>query len=250
MINFFLITLFLAGAGRGVAFVHSSFVPSTSSIFHPSRTHRVTKAVQNTCECDGLVMFQDDSSSSRKTRDTIENKVCSTKLGNLSVPSVGIGTISWSSQSLTTLENLELQSVVNEACNLDAAFFDTAERYGSHIKTALGLGYGETELLLQKLIGRSTGGQKVPIVATKFTPTPWRTTVDSVVEACDQSRRRLGVDQIDLYQLHMPDIVQPFSFLGLKKSKDEVYWQGLAECYRLGLVKNVGVSNYGPTLVR
>jgi pyridoxine 4-dehydrogenase len=86
-------------------------------------------------------------------------------------------------------------------------------------------------------------------VATKFTPTPWRTTVDSVVDACEQSRRRLGVDQIDLYQLHMPDIVQPFSFLGLKKSKDEVYWKGIAECYRLGLVKNVGVSNYGPTLV-
>merc|ERR1739848_88050 len=28
-----------------------------------------------------------------------------------------------------------------------------------------------------------------------------------------------------------------------------VYWDGLAECYHKGLVKNVGVSNYGPTLV-
>jgi len=154
-----------------------------------------------------------------------------------------------SSQSLTTLENLELQAVVNEAIAQDAAFFDTAERYGTHIKTALGLGYGETEQLLQKFISRNKEENKTPIVATKFTPTPWRTTVDSVVEACEQSRRRLGVDQIDLYQLHMPDIVQPLRFLGLGKSKDEVYWKGLAECHRLGLVKNVGVSNYGSTLV-
>lgn len=206
-------------------------------------------------------MFRNDKSSRSKNSaydkspslSTVQNKLSYTKLGNLVVPSVGIGTISWSSKSLTQLENLELQSVVNEAQHMDAAFFDTAERYGSHFKTALGLGYGETELLLSKLIRRSNENEQIsqgtPIVATKFTPTPWRTTVDSVVEACDQSRRRLGVEQIDLYQLHMPDIVQPLRFLGMGKSKDEVYWKGLAECHRLGLVKNVGVSNYGPTLV-
>jgi len=47
----------------------------------------------------------------------------------------------------------------------------------------------------------------------------------------------------------MPDIVQPLRFLGNDKPKDEIYWEGLAECYHRGLIKNVGVSNYGPTLV-
>lgn len=42
---------------------------------------------------------------------------------------------------------------------------------------------------------------------------------------------------------------QPLRFLGVDKTYDEVYWDGLAECYHRGLVKNVGVSNYGPTLV-
>jgi pyridoxine 4-dehydrogenase len=78
---------------------------------------------------------------------------------------------------------------------------------------------------------------------------PWRTTAQSVVDACEQSRRNLGVDQIDLYQIHMPDIVQPFRFLGKYEAKDSIYWDGLAECYHRGLVKNVGVCNYGPTLV-
>lgn len=40
---------------------------------------------------------------------------------------------------VTTLENLELQSLVKESCRTDSALFDTAERYGSHIKTALGV---------------------------------------------------------------------------------------------------------------
>lgn len=177
-----------------------------------------------------------------------------TKVGSLEVPSVGIGTISWSSDKLLELENLEIQSLVKEACDSDAAFFDTAERYGSHLKTAVGLGWGETETMLRKFLGEipasATSRNKRPIVATKFTPSPWRTTVDSVVKACQDSCDRLGVDQIDLYQLHMPDIVQPFEVFGKTESKDEIYWEGMAECYKRGLVKNVGVSNYGPSLVK
>ena len=49
---------------------------------------------------------------------------------------------------------------------------------------------------------------KKSVVATKFTPSPWRTTVESVVEACEESRKRLGVESIDLYQIQMPDIVK------------------------------------------
>jgi len=211
---------------------------------------------------NNLLMFDGGIQSSSRvigdklqayTTNDINVKGDKTEIGNLVVPSVGIGTISWSSKSLTTLENLELQSLVNEACKYDAAFFDTAERYGNHLKTALGLGWGETEELLKKFVDRaptsSNAGSPKAIYATKFTPSPWRTTPESVVEACEQSIRRLGVDQIDLYQLHMPDIVKPFRFLGVTDSLDEVYWEGLAECYRRGLVKNVGVCNYGPTLI-
>jgi len=171
---------------------------------------------------------------------------------------IGIGTISWSSDSLTSLENLELQSLVNTACGENAAFFDTAERYGSRLKTALGLGWGETEMLTNKLIENAsshlnqhhTSTTTGPLLATKFTPSPWRTTPESVVEACKQSCKRLGVEKIDLYQLHMPDIVKPFRIFGFaQESLDEVYWEGLAQCYQQGLVSNVGVSNYGPTLV-
>ena len=141
---------------------------------------------------------------------------------------------------------------------------DTAERYGSNLKTAMGLGWGETEKLTRQLLqtNNNQSQQSIskdirpkPIVATKFTPSPWRTSVQSVVDACQDSRHRLlGPDSeepIDLYQLHMPDIVQPLTkILGQKANpKDTTYWDGLAECYHRGLVKNVGVCNYGPTLL-
>jgi pyridoxine 4-dehydrogenase len=145
---------------------------------------------------------------------------------------------------------MELQSLVNTACEENAAFFDTAERYGSNWKTALGLGWGETEMLTSKLLSRVPETDTIPFIATKFTPSPWRTTPESVVDACRQSCNRLGVKSLDLYQLHMPDIVKPFRAFGLSKSFDEVYWEGLAECYNQGLVSNVGASNYGPTLLQ
>ncbi|MGK3737107.1 MAG: hypothetical protein ACI8RD_010157 [Bacillariaceae sp.] len=131
-----------------------------------------------------------------------------TKIGNLIVPTVGTGTISWSSNSILDTENEDIDDVVSMAYRSNAAFFDTAERYGTHWKTAFGMGYGETERMTSKYIQKAIheDANKVrPVVATKFTPIPWRTTVQSVVDACEESCRNLGVDQIDLYQIHMPD---------------------------------------------
>jgi len=80
---------------------------------------------------------------------------------------------------------------------------------------------------------------------------PWRTESQTVVDACKASASRLGVEQIPLYQIHFPDLIQPLKAFGMENRKDELYWEGLAECYQSGLAANVGVSNYGPeTLLR
>jgi len=191
------------------------------------------------------------------------------QVGSLRVPSVGIGTIAWCDDGK---QRGELDSLVKTACNNDVAFFDTAERYGSKFKSIIGLGWGETERLTRDLIskhddeqhqtrifeqnyGNNKEGRRhaasSPIVATKFTPSPWRSTADSVIEACEKSRENLGAEQIDLYQLHMPDIVKPLRKFGLSDGadKDKIYWDGMIQCYKNGLIKNVGVCNYGPTLL-
>jgi aryl-alcohol dehydrogenase-like predicted oxidoreductase len=86
-------------------------------------------------------------------------------------------------------------------------------------------------------------------IGTKFAPTPWRGDAQSIVDACRGSAARLGREQVPLMQVHMPDIIQPFKALGVETRREEAHWDGLAECYHEGLAANVGVSNYGPTLL-
>ena len=98
---------------------------------------------------------------------------------------------------------------------------DTAEIYGS----------GRSEHLLGTFIKNTT---QTVIVATKFFPMPYRFTKNGVVRAMRRSLERLGLDHVDLYQLHWPSPVVP----------NEIYVEGLVMVVQAGLAVNVGVSNY------
>jgi len=166
-----------------------------------------------------------------------------TNIGTLTVPRLGIGTISWvpapekqlfvPGDSFTSSRGSavrEQQRTARAAHELGLNFYDTAERYS----------VGGGEALLRDAVENNEA-----VIATKFTPLPWRRGVKSVVDACRASAERLGVSCIDLYQIHMPDVVQPGRAFGYVENKDKLYWEGLARCVELGLVKEVGVSNYG-----
>lgn len=173
---------------------------------------------------------------------TVTGIVGQRPLGTLAISEAGIGTLNL---ALDKKENDDdaasaLKAAIESGCN----FVDTAEAYG----------FGNSELLTAwaaKQAGVEIGcGDGQLKVATKFAPVPWRSGADSVVEACKASAERLGVDCIPLYQIHFPDIIQPFKAFGLERRKDEEYFEGLARCYELGLAANVGVCNYGPELTQ
>jgi len=138
-------------------------------------------------------------------------------------------------------------------------FFDTAERYGASGASLIPAALGAVAKSLGMPVAKSYQGgdcetnlaQWAPSATygTKFTPKPDRRSAASVVETCLESAARLGVEQVGLYQIHMPDVIQPFAAFGVQDRKDEIFWDGLAECYHSGLAANVGVSNYGPTLL-
>lgn len=99
--------------------------------------------------------------------------------------------------------------------------FDTAEVYGQ----------GQSEQLLGQFI--KTTDRRL-IIATKFMPYPWRLRRSSLIRALRGSLKRLGIEQVDLYQIHQP--LMPVTV--------ETWMSAMSEAVQLGLTREVGVSNY------
>lgn len=142
------------------------------------------------------------------------------------IPPVGIGTWAWGDRLFWNYGGEygahEVEAAFNAAVAAGVNFFDTAEVYG----------LGESETLLGQFIKNSD--QEI-LIATKYGPAPWRWTHQSVTDAVSGSLRRLGVEQIQLYQVHWP-----FSFF----MSQETLMNALADEVERGRIASIGVSNY------
>jgi aryl-alcohol dehydrogenase-like predicted oxidoreductase len=106
------------------------------------------------------------------------------------------------------------------------------------IDTAAAYGLGRSE----EVVGRAIAGLvDRPYVFTKasLVPGPGGTVVnnlkrDSILREAERSLARLGIDAIDLYQIHWPRPVEDI----------EEGWAALAELKEEGLVRHIGVSNF------
>lgn len=146
-------------------------------------------------------------------------------VGPLRLPSVGIGCNAFGSR----IDADRVVSIVDAAIEHDVAFFDTADSYG--------LGASE-ELLGQAIRGRRDD----VLIATKFGRDMQGVSGDDhgrrgsaayVRTSVEASLRRLGVDHIDLYQLHTPDPATPI---------DETL-RALDDLVQAGTVRAIGCSN-------
>lgn len=118
--------------------------------------------------------------------------------------------------------------------------FDQSVRAGIHfLDTAEIYGFGASERFVGEFIRESPLGSTIR-VATKFFPMPWRVTRGQLIGALRASLRRLGMERIDLYQIHWPLSLMPV----------EQVMDALAEAVQLGLTRAVGVSNYDAAQVR
>jgi aryl-alcohol dehydrogenase-like predicted oxidoreductase len=113
----------------------------------------------------------------------------------------------------------EAGRIVQRALEVGINLIDTAEIYA----------FGRSE----RIVGQAIADRRDDVfVATKLLPVLPLPAV--VVDRARRSARRLGVDAIDLYQVHWPNPVVP----------DRVVAEGLRRLLDAGLVRNVGVSNY------
>ena len=156
------------------------------------------------------------------------------KKAPLKLPPKGLGCWSWGDSLFWGYDprnDADLRSVFEYATSNHApVLFDSAELYG----------FGRSETLLGEYSRSILSDPGDVFVATKFAALPWRTKPSSVVDACEGSARRLGTGRpIDLYQIHFPNAYA-----------NDAYWDGLADAYEGGLVRAVGVSNYGVDAVR
>ena len=157
------------------------------------------------------------------------------KIGSLEVSLVGLGcnNFGW------RIDAAASERVVHAALDAGINFFDTADFYDT--------GHSE-EFLGRALKGRhrATGGasHNPAIIATKFgmklDDRRHGARPEYVRQAAEDSLRRLGVERIDLYQLHQPDPATPIAdTLG-----------ALNELVRAGKVREIGCSNFSAAQLR
>jgi aryl-alcohol dehydrogenase-like predicted oxidoreductase len=112
------------------------------------------------------------------------------------------------------------------------------------IDTAAAYGFGRSE----EVVGRALAGvSDRPYVFTKCSLVDDGTrhvrhvlNRDSVLREAEASLKRLGIDAIDLYQIHWPN----------PEADIEEGWSALAELKEQGLVRHIGVSNFNVSQLR
>ena len=158
----------------------------------------------------------------------------------ISLPMMGCGTWAWGNRLLwgySRSMDSQLQEVFNLCVSNGVTLFDTGDSYGT------GRLNGQSEILLGKFANAYQGINKDNIcLATKLAPYPWRLTRNSMVAAGKASAQRLGRN-IDLVQMH-------WSTANYFPWQEWQLLDGLADLYEQGLVKGVGLSNYGPKRLR
>src|SRR5919205_2846844 len=116
------------------------------------------------------------------------------------------------------------------ATDAGITWIDTAEVYGA----------GHSEELVGRAVA-DVGRDRVSIF-TKVAPAPEGSGFrpEEVHKACRATLERLGVEHVDLYQLHWPDST------GVAV---EDTWGAMSELVEQGLVRHVGVSNFDRELI-
>lgn len=180
------------------------------------------------------------------------------KLGqtDLDVSEICLGTMTWGEQN-TKQDGYDQ---MDYALDMGINFFDTAEMYAVPPKKET---QGSTEKIIGSWFKERKSRDKV-ILATKVSgrsPLNWlrddekptEQSRDQIFEAIDKSLSRLGVDYIDLYQLHWPD--RPMNLFGgsinyehIDQPSNEIseILETLNDLVKIGKIRYIGLSNETP----
>src|SRR5580693_2901633 len=146
----------------------------------------------------------------------------------LRVSRICLGCMSFGSGADWMLPEAASFAIVRRSLELGINFFDTADVYSA----------GESELILGKALKQFNVKRDDAVVATKvfqaMGPGPNQRGLSRkhIFESIDNSLTRLGVDYVDLYQIHRFDRETPF----------EETLEALTDLIKLGKVRYIGAS--------
>ena len=142
----------------------------------------------------------------------------------LRVSAIGLGCNNFGGR----IDEAATRAVIHKALDLGITLFDTADVYGER---------GGSETLMGRILGED---RKRIVLATKFGMPMDDVAVKVggarryIMQAVEDSLRRLQTDWIDLYQMHQPDPLTPI----------EETLRALDDLIRQGKVRYVGCSNF------
>lgn len=151
---------------------------------------------------------------------------------DISFRPLGVGTWAWGDERTwgmgsydAALTEQTIADAWDASIEAGVTLFDTAEVYGN----------GESERIIGRRLAADPSARSKVVLATKFMPMPWKLNVSTLLRsALSASLDRLGVDHVDLYQIHGPVSLRSRAVLA----------EALAEVHREGMTRAVGVSNY------
>ncbi len=148
---------------------------------------------------------------------------------------LSIGPLGYGCWRLVNMPATDARVRIEQALSSGMNLIDTADVYGLDWG---GEKFGAAEALLGKVLADTPGLRAQMVLASKGGIIPGVPYDSAYLEqACNDSLRRLGVEQIDLYQVHRPDLL----------SHPQETARVLEQLVTSGKVRSLGVSNHAPS---
>ena len=151
-----------------------------------------------------------------------------------------VGPLGFGCWRLTGSSDADNERLVAAAVDLGMTLIDNADVYGLDWG---GTGFGTCEEALGRVLAINPSLRGRITLATKggiIPGTPYDSSAAHIVAACEASLRRMGVERVELWQIHRPDhFTHPEEVAG-----------AFSSLHRRGLVASFGVSNFTPAQTR